>query len=233
MLQQSALLVLAFGRLASEEKCAPYCAGSCCGFANPTLECAKCDESYTCNPKAPCYPLGIHTPPPPSPPSSSLPVDLSKDASRTAELAQDQGVVSQANCSACCLNITCCGFHEPQADCGGCDESHACHPGALCYGHDTPTVAEDVDALARARFQVGEAAQTCFADQWGAFPREKQRALEMFAAADAALLGGAIPYYACYGTELGARRHGGMIPWDVLIAQDLNPGRAHALRLTH
>ena len=43
-----------------------------------------------------------------------------------------------APCSKYCTS-SCCGFSEPAKECGGCDSTVACHPGAKCYdGVDRP-----------------------------------------------------------------------------------------------
>ena len=31
------------------------------------------------------------------------------------------------------MGIGCCNFSAPSLECGGCDESHECRPGAKCY----------------------------------------------------------------------------------------------------
>lgn len=46
------------------------------------------------------------------------------------------------------------------------------------------------------------------------FQRIQKRLLEMAVSVDAVLVKHEIPYFLCYGSLLGAVRHGGFIPWD-------------------
>ena len=58
---------------------------------------------------------------------------VAKAARSLVEVPASSSVARQCSVQLC-QNSSCCGFTHPMKECGGCDATHACHPGAECGG---------------------------------------------------------------------------------------------------
>ena len=71
--------------------------------------------------------------------------DLCDAARCSTDLAQADNGVPFLPCHAAMCRGSCCGFSDPSAECGGCDDSFVCNPSAECY--ERPSLASTVSVL--------------------------------------------------------------------------------------
>ena len=109
------------------EGCCATCKNDCCGEGDPERQCSGCGEEMPCHPGAQCY--NVTDP--------ARKYAAYKDVVATDTSASAPGSACQPFCKDT-AGIGCCNFSTPYLECGGCDDSNDCSPGAKCYREMKP-----------------------------------------------------------------------------------------------
>ena len=105
------------------EKCCVTCKSSCCNEGDPARMCSGCGPELTCNPAAVCYNL--------SDPARKY--AAYKDVIGTDTSDTPPGKACQETMCKVTGGIGCKNFSTPWLECGGCDHTYECHPGATGF----------------------------------------------------------------------------------------------------